>query len=238
MPADGTRHRSARRGADRADGALPTRDIPSPNHGPRRNGARPDIVVLHFTGMAPDAAAIARLSAPESGVSCHWLIEPGGALVRMVDEDRRAWHAGAGAWGPVGDVNSRSIGIEICNTGTRPFAAPQMDALESLLAAILSRHAISPARVIGHSDCAPGRKADPGPRFDWMRLARRGLAAPTPPGCAGGEIAPLLRAAGYTGSDDADACLAALRLRHRPRARGPADARDRGIAAGLAGQAD
>ena len=221
------------------DGARPApRACPSPNHGPRRDGARPDLVVLHFTGMASGAAAIDRLRDPASGVSCHWVVERDGGIVAMVAEERRAWHAGAAAWGAVSDVNSRSIGVEIVNPGTRPFAAAQMDALEALLAGILSRHGIPPARVIGHSDCAPGRKDDPGPRFDWARLARRGLAAPTPAGESGGDLLPLLNAAGYTGHDDPGVLLCALRLRHRPGATGPADARDRGIAAGLAGQAD
>lgn len=194
--------------------------------------------MLHFTDMDDPEAAIRRLCDPASEVSAHYLIDRRGGVVRLVDETARAWHAGAGAWGAVRDVNSRSIGIELCNTGEMPFAAPQMDALEGLLEGIMGRWSIPPERVIGHSDCAPGRKIDPGPRFDWLRLARRGLAAPTPAGEVDGDLAPLLATAGYTGSDDPDTLLAALRLRHRPWARGPADARDCGIAAGLAGQAE
>lgn len=188
--------------------------------------------------MAGAGVALDRLCDPGSGVSCHWLIDRQGDVVRLVAEEMRAWHAGAGAWGSVGDVNSRSIGIEIDNPGTLPFAAAQMGALERLLGGILARHAIPPARVIGHSDCAPARKVDPGPRFDWARLARAGLAAPTPAGLARGDFAALMRAAGYTASADPQVLLRALRLRHRPGARGPLDDRDRGIAAGLAGQAD
>ena len=92
--------------------------------------------------------------------------------------------------------------------------------------------------MIGHSDCAPGRKIDPGARFDWARLARAGLAAETPEGEGAGDVVAHLRAAGYTFPADPEVLLAALRLRHRPWARGPLDARDAGIAAGLAGQAD
>lgn len=211
---------------------------PSPNYGPRRGGARPDLVVLHFTDMENPEAAIRRLCDPLSEVSAHYLIDRRGGIVRLVDEAARAWHAGAGGWGDVTDVNSRSIGIELCNTGDMPFAASQMDALEDLLAGIIARWTIPPARVIGHSDCAPARKRDPGPRFDWARLARRGLAAPTPTGEGAGDLLALLRAAGYTGSDDEATLLAALRSRHRPWARGPGDSRDRGIASGLAGQAE
>ncbi len=188
--------------------------------------------------MDDPEAAIRRLRDPASEVSAHYLIDRRAGVVRLVDEASRAWHAGTGAWGAVTDVNSRSIGIELCNTGDMPFSAPQMGALEALLRGIMARWNIPPARVIGHSDCAPGRKVDPGPRFDWERLARLGLAAPTPEGECAGDLLQLLQKAGYTGSADVDALLAALRLRHRPWARGPADLRDRGIAAGLAGQAE
>lgn len=182
--------------------------------------------------------AAERLCDPASGVSCHYLIDRRGGVLQLVDEKRRAWHAGTGAWGAVRDVNSRSIGIELANREPRPFPAAQMAALEDLLAGILDRWRLRPRRVIGHSDCAPGRKGDPGPHFDWARLARAGLAAATPPGEAGGDFAAAMREAGYTASDDPAVLLQALRLRHRPWARGPRDGRDLGIAAGLAGQAD
>ena len=95
-------------------------------------------------------------------------------------EEARAWHAGAGVWGGAEDVNSRSIGIELANAGPLdgfpPFPEPQMAALEGLLDAICARWGIPPAGVIAHSDMAPGRKADPGPKFDWRRLARGGRA--------------------------------------------------------------
>ena len=145
----------------------------SPNHGDRRGGARPDLIVIHYTAMATAAAARDRLCDPAAEVSAHWLIDEAGEATALVPEDRRAWHAGAGAWGGASDVNSRSIGIELANPGDRPFPEPQMAALESLLAAIRTRWGIPPARVIAHSDMAPGRKTDPGPFFDWARL--RGL---------------------------------------------------------------
>ncbi len=188
--------------------------------------------------MDGDSAAEDRLCDPGSGVSCHYLIDRRGAVVQMVAEERRAWHAGAGAWGAVGDVNSRSIGIELSNSGAMPFAAAQMETLERLLREIVARWKVAPARVIGHSDCAPERKADPGSCFDWARLARAGLAAATPGGEAKGDFVAAMQRAGYTGSVDPQRLLAALRLRHRPWARGALDARDQGIAAGLAGQAD
>ena len=149
---------------------------PSPNFGPRRDDARPDLIVLHYTAMQTAEAALERLCDPAAEVSCHYLISETGQLWQLVDEEMRAWHAGAGAWGAVTDVNSRSIGIELANTGRQPYSEPQMAVLERLLATIMGRWSIPPERVSGHSDMAPTRKQDPGPRFDWRRLARQGLS--------------------------------------------------------------
>ncbi|MCH8465760.1 MAG: N-acetylmuramoyl-L-alanine amidase [Roseinatronobacter sp.] len=149
---------------------------PSPNFGPRREGLRPGIIVLHYTGMHNTAAALARLCDPEAEVSAHYLISPKGQLWQLVAEEHRAWHAGAGSWQGRSDINSHSIGIELANTGAQPFPEPQMQALEALLAQIQHRWHIPARAVIAHSDMAPDRKEDPGPRFDWRRLARQGLA--------------------------------------------------------------
>jgi N-acetylmuramoyl-L-alanine amidase len=152
----------------------------SPNFGPRRGVAAPDMVVLHYTGMDTAEAAIARLADPASEVSAHYLVDLDGRVVRLVGEDMRAWHAGSASWGGVADINSRSVGIEMVNSGRElgysPFPEPQIAALETLLADILERHAIVPERVLGHACVAPGRKADPGEKFDWRRLARRGMS--------------------------------------------------------------
>lgn len=213
---------------------------PSPNQGPRRNGARPDMVVLHYTAMRTAAAALERLCDPAAEVSAHYLIGPQGEIWQLVDEEQRAWHAGAGRWGSVTDVNSRSIGIELANRGDHPFAAAQMDALEGLLGGIAERWSIRPERVIGHSDMAPVRKCDPGPRFDWRRLAWRGLAIWPDLGHArstGDFLADAAEAGFHPPADSADpeaAVLTALRLRFRPHATGPLDATDRAIAADIA----
>lgn len=200
------------------------------------------MVVVHFTAMATPEAALARLCDPVHEVSAHYLICPAGNITQMVDEAARAWHAGAGAWGATHDVNSRSIGIELANTGATPFAHPQMRALEALLAGIMARWQIAPERVIGHSDMAPGRKVDPGPRFDWAGLARQGLsvwpdvARPAPEPLDGAGLVRLAGALAAFGYPDCDATtrLAAFRLRFRPRHSGPADARDLAIAENLA----
>ena len=185
--------------------------------------------------MATAEEALARLCDPVAEVSAHYLITETGVIFRLVPEEARAWHAGAGSWGAVTDVNSRSIGIELANPGHHPFPHPQMDALERLLSDILTRHAIHPARVIAHSDMAPARKRDPGPRFDWRRLALSGLSvwpAPTP-----GPHAPLTDSLARIGYDPAlppDLALAAFRLRFRPWTSGPADATDAALADDLA----
>lgn len=213
---------------------------PSPNCGPRRGGARPDMVVIHYTAMISADAALDRLCDPMAEVSAHYLISEQGNVWHLVDEELRAWHAGAGRWGDVTDVNSRSIGIELANRGDHPFAAPQMDALEGLLAGIMARWTIPAERVIGHSDMAPLRKSDPGPRFDWRRLARQGLAVwPDPMGMppTSDFLCDAARAGFHPPEGCADpegAVLTALRLRFRPQATGPLDQADRAIAADLA----
>jgi N-acetylmuramoyl-L-alanine amidase len=157
-------------------------EAPSPNFNARSSPV--SMLVLHYTGMEDEASAIARLRDPESKVSCHYLVSEDGQVLRMVDEEKRAWHAGRAFWRNVTDINSASIGIEIVNPGHefgyRPFPEPQMDSLVPLVADIVRRHRIRPPYVVGHSDVAPGRKQDPGELFDWARLARLGLAMERP----------------------------------------------------------
>jgi N-acetylmuramoyl-L-alanine amidase len=192
------------------------------------------MVVVHYTAMPSCAAAEARLCDPAAEVSAHYLIAETGRVIALVPEAMRAWHAGAGAWGAVADVNSRSIGIELANTGTAPFPDPQMRALIALLADLRGRWPIPPERVIGHSDMAPGRKQDPGPRFDWRRVALAGQAVwPEPGGDPEAPLASSLTRIGYPETDP-QTRLAAFRLRFRPWASGPEDATDRALAADLA----
>ncbi len=211
---------------------------PSPNQGPRRDGLRPELVVIHYTAMATAQAALERLCDPTAEVSAHYLIDYDGTIWALVPEDLRAWHAGAGAWGGAGDVNSRSVGIELANTGAEPFGAAQMAALEELLAEVMVRWTIPPQGVIAHSDMAPDRKDDPGPRFDWRRLAQTGLAVwPEPDALAtevdAEEFRTLAGNFGYPLAE-ADLLLAAVRARFRPWAAGPLDAGDMAIISDLA----
>jgi N-acetylmuramoyl-L-alanine amidase len=203
---------------------------PSPCFGPRRDGLVPSLIVLHYTAMNGAPAALDRLCDPAAEVSAHYLIGACGTVWQMVAEDQRAWHAGAGEWAGMADINSRSIGIELDNRGDHPFSEPQMAALERLLPQVMARWGIGPGGVIGHSDMAPGRKRDPGPRFDWARLARGGLAVAC--GQGAGEAPDAVRfraramAAGFTAAADEAVLLDAVRLRFRPWGRGPLSAHD------------
>ena len=223
-------------------------DHPSPNFTPRRDGARADHVVLHYTAMDSAQSAIDRLCDATAEVSAHYVISEHGHVWRLVDEDMRAWHAGAGCWRGISDMNSRSIGIELANRGDHPFPEPQMAALETLLADILERQLIPPRNVIGHSDMAPGRKSDPGPRFDWRRLAIKGLAIwpDTQPGHIRepGRWAEFAQKVGYE-VDQTDApsvgdtpAFAAFRQRFRPWHDGPLDDEDLRIIERLAATSD
>jgi N-acetylmuramoyl-L-alanine amidase len=158
---------------------LPHRFLASPNIEPRKNGLRPSILLLHYTGMDSAEKACDWLCREESKVSCHYLIDERGQITQMVDEDLRAWHAGEGTWRGADDVNSMSIGIEIQNTGHssvyEEFPKAQMDTVIALSRDIVQRHEIKPERVLAHSDIAPARKIDPGEKFDWALLHREGV---------------------------------------------------------------
>jgi N-acetylmuramoyl-L-alanine amidase len=223
MPATGTRLPSAVPSRNEAERVI---WYPSPNFGPRRDGLRPSLVVIHYTAMESAEAALARLCDPGVEVSAHYLIGSDGTVWQIVDEAQRAWHAGAGEWAGQGDVNSRSVGIELDNRGDHPFAEPQMAALEGLLPQIMTRWDIPAGAVIGHSDMAPGRKFDPGSRFDWQRLERQGLAGRRghddgPQDASWDIFRALARESGFTAEVDDANLLTAVRLRFRPWARGP-----------------
>jgi N-acetylmuramoyl-L-alanine amidase len=188
---------------------LATLWCPSPNHEPRVGGRKPDMLILHYTGMESAEAALDWLTRDESKVSSHYLIDEDGRIAQLVPESMRAWHAGQSLWAGETDLNSCSIGIEIHNPGHEfdypDFPDTQMRAVEALCLDVLGRHAIRPERVLAHSDIAPGRKRDPGEKFDWARLARAGIGiyvVPVPlgddlgmgPGDEGETVSQLQRA--------------------------------------------
>jgi len=153
--------------------------VPSPNHGERKDGRRPDMILLHYTGMADANAALALLTGSGSEVSAHYFVFEDGRIIQMVEEGRRAWHAGAAFWAGETDINSCSIGIEIANPG-HDFGYPdfpmrQVAAVTALCRSIFTRHTIPPMRVLAHSDVAPARKQDPGEKFPWQTLHDSGV---------------------------------------------------------------
>jgi N-acetylmuramoyl-L-alanine amidase len=188
----------------RPDSPLVASVRPSPNFEPRRGAGVPDMLLLHYTGLADCEKALYWLARPESKVSCHYVIDEAGTVFQMVAEEMRAWHAGVAVWHGETDINSRSVGIEIHNPGHElgypDFPEAQLAALEALARDILARHAIPAERVLGHSDVAPTRKKDPGEKFSWARLAQAGIGhwvQPVPvaaadPGIGVGAAGPLI----------------------------------------------
>ena len=177
--------------------SLAVTHVPSSNMDARR----PNFVIIHHTSDNILQEALTTLTSPKLQVSAHYLIARDGAMVQMVEENARAWHAGTSYWGGLTDINSASIGIELDNNGNEPFADAQIDALLALLADIRQRYRIPPANFIGHSDVAPGRKDDPSILFPWKRLAANGFGlwcdVPVPEPAPGLDLALALAALGY-----------------------------------------
>ena len=236
---------------------------PSPNFDDRPANMPVDILLMHYTGMETAAAAVARLTDPAAHVSSHYTVDEDGTIYAHVPEAKRAWHAGVSYWAGARDINARSIGIEIVNPGHefgyRSFPDAQIEAVIALSLDILSRHAVPPERVIGHSDVAPARKMDPGELFPWRKLALFGVglwpekrqdkpdnSRNRPENCQGRLDIPFtdgLRAFGYGLAPDmdvADATVIEAFQRHwRPaRIDGVADAECEAILAALLREID
>lgn len=179
---------------------------PSPNHGERRSMKRTDMLILHYTGMKDCEVALRRLCEESSEVSSHYLVFEDGRIVQMVPEAMRAWHAGASSWGGESDINSRSIGIEICNPGHDfgypAFPKQQIKSVIALCRDIVQRHKIRADRVLAHSDIAPDRKHDPGEKFPWRELHRHGIGHWVKPEKIAGD-------AGFRDGDHSDEIAAA-----------------------------
>lgn len=154
--------------------------IRSPNQ-----DSRVRYLIIHFTQLDfADSIRVLTDGKSERRVSSHYLVGVDPPTIhRLVEEDRRAWHAGKSRWQNDTALNATSIGIEIVNLGDdaasgvefADYPAAQIDAVIALVKDIAARHAIAPHRILGHSDIAPQRKTDPGPKFPWRRLADAGL---------------------------------------------------------------
>jgi len=209
--------------------------VPSPNQDLRR----PGLIVIHFTQQDSVQQSLDTLRGSNSGgrVSAHYLIGADGQRYQLVSDERRAWHAGAGSWGTISEVNSASIGIELDNDGQTPFAEAQIQSLLVLLEDLCTRLGIPRHQIIGHQDMAPTRKPDPGPLFPWKRLAEAGFGlwpdASSGPAPAGFDPWTALRLIGYP-LDDRAATVRAFRNHYRGRGGTELDSEDLRILHALA----
>ncbi len=151
--------------------------VNSPNFNERKLDI--DMIVLHYTGMQSFEEALNRLCDKNAEVSCHYLIAMNGDIYSLVDEAKRAWHAGISSWQGIKDINSRSIGIEIENKGHdfgyHKFPEIQINSLINLCHKLIKKYNIKPINIVGHSDVAPERKEDPGEFFPWDLLNQNGI---------------------------------------------------------------
>ncbi len=200
-----------------------TLSYPSPNFDDRPADVPIDMLILHYTGMKSGEEALERMCDPKAEVSAHYMVEEDGRIFQLVDEDKRAWHAGLSHWRGHTNINARSIGIEIVNPGHewgyRAFPKAQIQSVITLCQTILARHPISARNIVGHSDIAPTRKEDPGELFPWDRLAHEGIGLWTEEvhEVATGDFAGLLQDFGYD-IDDLGAALMAFERHFHPQA--------------------
>jgi len=194
--------------------------LSSPNFDERK--APIDMLVLHYTGMKTAQEALNRLRDPTSKVSAHYLIDEDGEVYSLVDESKRAWHAGVSSWKGKTDINSRSIGIEIVNPGHefgyRQFSDKQILSIINISKEIIKYNSILDKNIVGHSDIAPKRKTDPGELFPWKKLAENGIGLWTDDFAAPEKsVKEMLSAIGYDTTDE-QAALTAFQRRFYPEA--------------------
>ena len=148
----------------------------SPNFSKKRTKRVIKFVIIHYTGMQSEIESINRLKNPVSKVSCHYLINRKGKIIRMVEDKNIAWHAGKSKWKNFKNLNSKSIGIELVNRGHRfgyeSFSNNQIKSLIQLCKNLKKKHKIKSENFLGHSDIAPLRKIDPREKFPWKKLSK------------------------------------------------------------------
>ena len=153
----------------------------SPNFSiPKRKNKMIKFIVIHYTGMKSENAAIKRLCDESKNVSAHYFIKNNGEIINLVPDLYIAWHAGKSKWLNYNSLNKNSIGIEIQNPGHenqyKNFSTKQLSSLKTLLRALIKKYKIDLKNILGHSDIAPERKKDPGEKFPWKNLANLKLA--------------------------------------------------------------
>jgi len=153
----------------------------SPNFNLRKRAKnRIKFIIIHYTGMKTETAAIKRLQNPKSKVSSHYLIKRNGEIINLVPDLFEAWHAGVSSWKHFKSLNKNSIGIEITNpghqNGYKSFSKKQIFSLQKLLNILVKKYKIKKKYILGHSDISPDRKKDPGEKFPWEMLAKNNLS--------------------------------------------------------------
>ena len=202
---------------------------PSPNFGSRSEGTDIEFIILHYTAMSTENS-LERLCDPVYEVSCHYLIDPSGICYQLVDDNKRAWHAGKSYWRGYVDLNSRSLGIELVNSGNENYPEAQMKSLIRLLKYLIRSFKLNPKNVLGHSDIAPSRKLDPGKWFNWKKLSANGVGlfpeVSTPIDCDKKIFLAQAERAGFNPNTNFDYILKTFRDRCRPNVTGEFDGYD------------
>ena len=152
--------------------------IKSPNYSiQKRSKKKVKFIILHYTGMQSEGAAIEKLTNKKSLVSSHYLINREGRIIKLVEEKKIAWHAGKSKWRHFTNLNNQSIGIELVNKGHQfgyeNFSKKQISKLELLCKTLIKKYKIKKTNILGHSDIAPLRKIDPGEKFPWKHLSKK-----------------------------------------------------------------
>ena len=202
---------------------------PSPNFGSRSEGTDIEFIILHYTAMSTENS-LERLCDPVYEVSCHYLIDPSGNCYQLVDDSKRAWHAGKSYWRGYVDLNSRSFGIELVNSGNENYPEAQMKSLIRLLKYLIGSFKLNPKNVLGHSDIAPSRKLDPGKWFNWKKLSANGVGlfpeVSTPIECDKKIFLAQAERAGFNPNTYFEHILMTFRNRCRPNFTGEFDGYD------------
>ena len=202
---------------------------PSSNYGLRRADTEIEFIILHYTAMSTEKS-LERLCDPVHEVSCHYLIDPSGVCYQLVDNNRRAWHAGKSYWRGYHDLNSRSLGIELVNSGNEDYPEAQMKSLIKLLQHLIESLALNPKNILGHSDIAPTRKLDPGKWFNWQKLSVNGVGffpeVCEPIACDKQVFLAEAKRAGFNPNANAEHVLKTFRNRCRPKFTGELDGYD------------
>ena len=202
---------------------------PSPNYGLRRADTEIEFVILHYTAMSTEKS-LERLCDPFHEVSCHYLIDPSGICYQLVDISKRAWHAGKSYWRGYHDLKSRSLGIELVNSGNEDYPEAQMKSLIKLLQHLIESLALNPKNILGHSDIAPARKLDPGKWFNWQKLSVNGVGffpeISEPIACDKQVFLAEAKRAGFNPNATVEHVLKTFRNRCRPKFTGELDGYD------------